>query len=215
MMGNTTDFFSLVEVSEIERAVEHTASVLYRGGVVLTPTDTVYGLICSPHSESAVHTIFDMKQRPTNWRLPIIVADQEQAEKELPLIWNNAAQLLAHAFWPGALTLACGVRENDLEWLQDRNEAAIRVPNCFFIQELARNLGPLLMTSANRHGLATPHTLEGALNSLAIRPALAIDGGELCGAPSTLVNVNLAKPKIERVGAIHRSEIERIYHDCE
>lgn len=208
------NLFSLTGESDFEKAVEHTASVLCDGAVVLTPTDTVYGLVCLPQSAYAVNTIFHMKQRPSNWRLPIIVADQEQAERELPFVWNDAASALARAFWPGALTIACGICKNDIGWLAGRDEAAVRVPNYPFIQALARKLGPLLMTSANRHGTKTPHTVEGALMSLAIQPALAIDGGLLSGAPSTLVNVNLPVPAIERVGSIPTAEIERVLYDA-
>lgn len=209
-----TDYLCLIGVSDFREAIEHTAFVLNSGGVVLTPTDTVYGLICLPESTNAINAIFSMKQRPSSWRLPIIVADQEQAENELPLVWNDAARTLAHTFWPGALTLACGIKKNDIGWLSDRDEAGIRVPNYPFIQELARELGPLLMTSANRHKAETPHTVEGALMSLALQPALAIDGGLLNGAPSTLVNVNLPIPIIERVGTIPDTEIKRVLYDA-
>lgn len=198
-----------------EEAAARTASVLRDGGVVLTPTDTVYGLICLPESEEAVSMIFRMKQRPLERRLPIIIAGLEQAESELPLVWNDAAHMLARAFWPGALTLACGIRKNNIGWLDGRSEAAVRVPDHVFIQTLAEKLGPLLMTSANRHGDETPHTLEGALKSLSVRPALAIDGGVLSGAPSTLVNVNLPEPVIERAGIIPKTEIERLFHGTE
>lgn len=200
----------LLEVSDSSEVIDYAVSVLRDGGVVLTPTDTVYGLICMPESKHAVQTIFEMKQRPLNQRLPIIVASGKQAEAELPIIWNEDARKLADAFWPGALTIACGIQKNNIDWLADRDEAAIRVPDYFFVQELAGRLGPLLMTSANRHGVETPHTVEGALESLAVKPALALDGGLLSGAPSTLVNVNCPSPVIERLGSIPEIEIERL-----
>lgn len=200
----------LLKVSDSREVIDHAVSVLRDEGVVLTPTDTVYGLICMPESKHAVQTIFEMKQRPLNQRLPIIVASGKQAETDLPIIWNEDAKKLADAFWPGALTIACGIQKNSIDWLADRDEAAIRVPDYFFVQELARRLGPLLMTSANRHGVETPHTVEGALESLAVKPALALDGGLLSGAPSTLVNVNCPSPVIERLGSIPEIEIERL-----
>lgn len=204
------NYIRLTGAPDFDEIVEYAVSVLRDGGVVLTPTDTVYGLICIPQSAHAAQTIFEMKQRPLTQGLPIIAANQEQAEKELPVVWNDSARLLARHFWPGAMTIACGIRENDLEWLAGRREAAIRVPDYLFVQELAKKLGPLLMTSANRHGVETPHTAEGALGSLAVPPALVIDGGLLSGAPSTLVNVNCPEPVIERVGSIPKTEIERL-----
>lgn len=207
--GKKAERLSLLGGADIDAAVEYAAAIMRAGGVVLTPTDTVYGLISMP-TEEAMREIFRMKERPYSRHLPIIVADRSQAERELPLCWTSAADALAAAFWPGALTLACGIRENDLPWLAGRVEAGVRAPDYPFIQKLARKLGALVMTSANRHGVPTPHTLEGALGSLAFAPALALDGGTLSGAPSTLVNVNLPVPAIERAGTIPNTEIERV-----
>lgn len=208
------DFIVLKDIVNIDELVDYSAELLCHDGVILTPTDTVYGLICLPTSEIAINKIFEMKERPVNRHLPIIVSDWQQAEAELPIVWNSSARKLADIFWPGALTLACGLVENEVKWLEGRVEVGIRVPNHIYIQKLARKMGPLLMTSANRHGEDTPHTIEGALGSLAKSPSLSIDGGLLSGAPSTLVNVNLPKPKVERVGTITKSEIERVlYHE--
>lgn len=193
--------------------LEKATAVLLDDGVVLTPTDTVYGLVCLPRSARAIKDIYLMKQRPGNLKLPVIVADQAQAENELPLIWNDAARKLADAFWPGPLTIACGVVKNDMQWLAGRDEVGIRAPKYPFIQALAKMHGPLLMTSANRHGEGTPHTVESALDSLAFQPRLVIDGGSLSGEASTLVNVNLPIPVIERFGVIPQSEIERVLID--
>lgn len=209
-LKKNSNSISLIEASNFDEIVEYAASILRDGGVVLTPTDTVYGLICIPQSAHAIQKIFEMKQRPLSQGLPIIAASREQAENELPVEWNDSARLLARNFWPGAMTIACGLRKNDVEWLVGRDEVAIRVPDYLFVQELAKKLGPLLMTSANKHGVETPHTVEGALESLAVLPELALDGGLLSGAPSTLVNVNCPKPVIERVGSIPKTEIERL-----
>lgn len=210
---NKNDYITLKDIADLDQLVNYSAELLCDNGVILTPTDTVYGLICLPTSDIAIKKIFEMKGRPANRHLPVIVADGQQAESELPIVWNQSARRLADKFWPGALTLACGVIENDLKWLEGRVEVGIRVPDHVYIQKLAKKMGPLLMTSANRHGEMTPHSIEGALGSLVTAPSLAIDGGLLSGAPSTLVNVNLPEPKVERVGSIPESEIERvIYH---
>lgn len=205
----TDHFMTLEQNTDLDRLVEESAALLHDDGVILTPTDTVYGLICLPDSDRAIQTIFEMKERPLSRHLPVIVADQRQAEEALPLLWNEAAKKLADRFWPGALTIACGVLENDLKWLSGRVEVGVRAPKHPFIQKLARKVGPFFMTSANRHGEDVPHTVEGALGSLSLPPALAIDGGPLSGAPSTLVNVNLPVPKVERAGCIPVSEIEK------
>lgn len=185
-------------------------AVLKKDGVLLVPTDTVYGLVCRPSSKLAVQLIFVMKRRPFSARLPIIVNNLEQAMVELPLVWNPVAIALAHAFWPGPMTIACAVRPNTLGWLHDREEAAVRAPAHALIQSLTRTLGPLLMTSANQHGEETPHTMKEALAGLSETPHLSVDGGRLSGAPSTLVNANLSAPAIEREGAIPAREVNRV-----
>ena len=201
---------SLKEIENLDEFVAYSAELLHNDGVILTPTDTVYGLICLPTSDIGIKKIFQMKGRPVQRHLPIIVADSEQAKSALPIVWNQAARKLSERFWPGALTLACGLVENDVPWLEGRVEVGIRVPDYIYIRKLAAQMGPLLMTSANRHGEDTPHTLEGALGSLLIEPTLAIDGGLLSGSPSTLVNVNLPQAVVERLGVISENEIESV-----
>lgn len=203
----------LVDSSNMEYVVARASAVLRDGGVLLTPTDTVYGLACLPESKNAIDGIFAMKQRPPKWRLPIIVSNLEQAENELPLVWDPASRALARAYWPGALTIACGIRQGADGWLSGRDEAAVRAPNHPVIRALTQLLGPLLMTSANRHGDATPHSMTEALRVLVAPPSLALDGGILSGAPSTLVNANLPVPVVERVGAISTAKIEGVLHD--
>jgi L-threonylcarbamoyladenylate synthase len=194
----------------LEAAIDAVFAALREGGVVVVPTDTVYGLMCLPGFDQATRSIFAMKQRPADRRLPIIVADAEQARGELPLRWTAPADVLASAFWPGALTIACGTQAPLPGWLAGRDEVAVRAPAHGLVQGLARRAGPLLMTSANRHGAPTPNSVHDVLADLAGPPALAVDGGRLTGASSTLVNTNLPAPEIEREGAIPAFEIEAI-----
>lgn len=204
---------SVADASDVEHAAALAAESLRDAGVVLLPTDTVYGLMCLPTRPEAVRAIYAMKQRPTDRRLPIIVADLDQGVRTLPLDWSAPARALARAFWPGAVTIACRVRPDAGGWLAARDEAAVRAPRHTLVQALARELGPLLMTSANRHGAATPHTVDGALGDLAERPALALDGGTLSGASSTLVNVNLPRSVVEREGVVPSSAIAEVLGD--
>jgi len=210
---NKNNYISLKNITDLDKLVDDSVEILCNDGVILTPTDTVYGLICLPTSDIAIKKVFEMKERPLNKHLPIIVSDCEQAEAKLPIKWNEMGRKLADSFWPGALTIACGVIDNQVEWLEGRNEIAIRVPNHIYIQKLAKKIGPLLMTSANRSGENTPHTIEGALASIAKKPSLSIDGGLLSGEPSTLVNINLSEARIERIGAIPELEIKKVLYN--
>ncbi len=209
-MTSPTVCLDISNAEELEEAIAAVLGALHDGGVVVVPTDTVYGLMCLPAHDDAQRAIFAMKQRPPDRRLPIIVADAEQARCDLSLDWTAAADALATTFWPGALTIACATRAPLPGWLAGRDEVAVRAPAHALVQGLARQAGPLLMTSANRHGAPTPNGVGDVLAGLATAPALAVDGGRLTGASSTLVNTNLSVPQIEREGAIPVCEIEAI-----
>ena len=93
------------------------------------------------------------------------------------------------------------------EWLDGRNEVAVRIPDHDFLRSLLERTGPLLVTSANPHGAPTPRTAAAVVASLGTSVALVVDGGTLHDVPSTLVNVHTADPAVEREGAIARAGI--------
>lgn len=173
------------------------------GGVAVLPTDTVYGLAASPLSEAAAARLFVLKQRPRTRNLPIMVATRAQIADLGAQLSPSAERLLASGLIPGALTLALGMDAASApSWLQGRDEIAVRIPDHDLMLAVLREAGPLLVTSANAHGLATPESLADVLQQLHGAPDVAVDGGVLSGAPSTLVNCRASPPVIERVGAI-------------
>ena len=189
--------------------VEQVAETLERGGVVLLPTDTVYGLAVHPAHDDALSRLFAMKQRPLTRNLPIMVADADQARTALGAEVPETAERLLAAFSPGPLTLALAVTDPPA-WLAGRTEVAIRVPADDFLLAVLRATGPLLVTSANLSGQDTPETMAGVLAQLAGEPDLAVDDGPRRTVPSTLVNCNLPTPRVERVGAIPAEQIEKV-----
>jgi len=210
MSGQTPIVIDLTDASSAQRALEAAIEALQAGGVVLIPTDTVYGLACLPSRPEAVERVYAMKDRPHDVRLPIIVADSQHAERALPLRWTPAARALANAFWPGALTIVFGIEPSSVGWLAGRDEVGLRAPAHPLVQDLARSVGPFLMTSANRHGGPSSPTVEQILADLSSPPALTIDGGQLEVVSSTLVNTNLPEPAIEREGAIAAQRIAEV-----
>lgn len=180
------------------------------GGVVLVPTDTVYGLAVHPERDTAIDRLFALKRRPRNRNLPIMVASVEQIESLGVELTDHARALIA-AFSPGALTLALGVRPGAApEWLTGRDEVGVRVPDDKDMIAILEATGPLLVTSANGHQQETPETVAEVLGQLDGAPDLVIDGGRRPVVPSTLVNCNLPAPKIERHGVIADADIERV-----
>ena len=189
-------------------AAESIVNCLNGGGVVLLPTDTVYGLAVLPSFDRSVDRIFSLKGRPRNVNLPIMVSSQDELEA-LGFDVNVAAtRLLRSPLVPGSLTIAMGFHNGPTpRWLEGRVEAAIRIPDDEWLLSVLRRTGPLLVTSANSHGRETPENLVDVLAQLQGAPDLAIDGGTLHTVPSTLVNCRLNPPVVERVGAIPEAEV--------
>jgi L-threonylcarbamoyladenylate synthase len=184
---------------------------LRAGGIVLLPTDTVYGLAVHPeHGADSLARLFAMKRRPLSRNLPIMVASPDQAEALGARVTGAARRLLA-AFSPGPLTLALGLDpERAPAWLAGRDEIAIRIPDDVFLLDVLRQAGPLLVTSANLHAQETPESMRQVLDQLDGEPDLAIDGGDRATVPSTLVNCNLPAPAVERVGAVPAEQIQKV-----
>ena len=184
------------------------AETLRRGGVVVVPTDTVYGLAARPEHGDAVQAVYRAKGRPEGMHLPVLAASLDQV-RALGVDVTDAASALAARWWPGPLTLAFGfgVGSDRPAWLAGRDEVAVRIPDHAFLRGLLRATGVLLVTSANPHGAPTARVAEDVAASLGDSVDLIVDGGELTEVPSTLVNVRGEQAVVEREGVIARGEI--------
>jgi L-threonylcarbamoyladenylate synthase len=191
-------------------AVPATAAALRAGEIVVLPTDTVYGLAALPDHPDAVRRIFEAKDRPASQHLPVLAASMEQVRRlgvEVP----GPAFALADRWWPGPLTLVLGFTAGGRpEWLVGRDEVAVRIPRHPFLLALMAETGPLLVTSANQHGSATPPSAGEVATTLGPHVRNIVDGGVLDSAPSTLVNVRGSTAVVEREGAIPSTDITEL-----
>jgi len=191
-----------------EKGAQAAAEVLGGGGVIVVPTDTVYGLAARPADADAVQAVFRAKGRPEGIQLPVLAASLEQV-RALGVDVTPAALALARWWWPGPLTMAFGfdARSERPAWLAGRDEVAVRIPDHDFLRALLARTGVLVVTSANPHGAPTPRTALDVAASLGPSVDLVVDGGRLHDVPSTLVNVRGTEPVVEREGAISRAEV--------
>jgi L-threonylcarbamoyladenylate synthase len=168
--------------------VAEAAAALRAGGVIAFPTDTVYGLAVLPGGEAKVHSL---KGRPAELPLILMVAEPSQAEAFVTV--DRRARWYMERWWPGPLTLVLPAGERTL---------GVRIPDHPLALELLRVAGPLLTTSANRHGEPPAMTAEEA----ARLPGLAgvLDGGRAPGGePSTVISLLPGKEMtVIREGAI-------------
>lgn len=184
-----------------ESSISKAARLVRKGGLVVYPTDTVYGLGCDPFDEKAVARLFDAKGRSTK-PVPVLCDSLESA---LGLgSMNETALSLAHVFWPGALTLVVPLRRK-LPYLVDQGsgEVGVRVPALKACTELIRLCGGFLTgTSANLSGRPSCRTAAEAAKALGEKVDLVLDGGRLGGTESTVVRVLRGSVEVLRRGSV-------------
>ncbi|MBI2165987.1 MAG: threonylcarbamoyl-AMP synthase [Chloroflexi bacterium] len=197
-------------VSEV--ALQKALKVLRSGGVIAFPTDTLYGLGVHPYIASAVQRVFDIKGRPKELALPLLlaeIAELEQVALEVPpLAWR-----LAQTFLPGALTLVLRKRPKVPDIVTGgKSTVAVRVPDYTSLRDLVRRLGaPITGTSANLSGRPGCRTAGEVADQLGGLVDLIIDGGPCRhGVESTVVDLTGPDPRVLREGAIPVAAIERV-----
>ena len=186
--------------------------ILANGGLVAIPTETVYGLGAAINNEVAIAKIFAVKGRPQNHPLIVHLAHIEQ----LHLVANNIhpdAIKLAHACWPGPLTLLLQRSENiSMSITGGRDTVAVRIPDNAFTRQLIINLGsPIAAPSANRFGKVSPTTAQHVCDDLQNDVDLIVDdGASSIGVESTIIDFSVSPPQLLRPGGIPIEDIEQI-----
>jgi L-threonylcarbamoyladenylate synthase len=194
-------------------AITHAAGCLRAGGLVAIPTETVYGLAADATSDAAVAAIYVAKERPAINPLISHVLDIEAARRQA--IFGLEAETLAHAFWPGPLTLVLPVASTCRISLLARaglETAAIRSPSHETARALIEAAGvPLAAPSANRSGAVSPTTAAHVAGDLDGRVDWILDGGPCRhGLESTIVACLGGRVQLLRPGAITREAIESV-----
>jgi L-threonylcarbamoyladenylate synthase len=190
------------------------ARVLAAGGAVAFPTDTVYGIAVALDTPGGIERLFAAKQRPLDKAIALLIADASQASEIGEM--NPAAKALADAFWPGGLTLVLPLRADRSlpavlmgDATISQPKVGLRVPDHDAPRALARAVGPLPTTSANRSGEPEAHDADELEAQLGLVLDLILDGGPAHGGPaSTVVDTTTQPVRILREGAISLERID-------
>ncbi|HZI98945.1 MAG TPA: L-threonylcarbamoyladenylate synthase [Actinomycetales bacterium] len=183
--------------------VRAAAAALRRGGLVVLPTDTVYGVAADAFTPAAVSALLQAKGRGRDVPPPVLVPDARTIEglvTDLP----DEARALVDACWPGALTLICWAQPS-LSWdLGDTGgTVAIRMPDHPLALELLSATGPLAVSSANLSGAPPAMTAAAAREQLGDSVRVYLDGGPSAGSEaSTIVDATRAPLRVLRQGAL-------------
>lgn len=189
------------------------ASVLRSGGVILYPTDTLYGLGADALSDVAVDRIFAIKDRDPLKPISCVVADLDMARSIAHV--DEIAERLAKAFLPGPLTLVLPKKKSIHTGIgRGVDTIAIRIPNNDFCLELARTFGfPFTTTSANRAGVMPALSAQEIMVQLgdsADAIDLVIDAGWIPEAEaSTVVSCVSGTPNVLREGVVSTQQIQQ------
>ncbi len=193
--------------SQTDGVLAKAAEVLLEGGVIIFPTDTVYGIGALPRYSESLNLIYELKARPQGMPLPLLLSDMSQVET-VSSFKSESLRLLATAFWPGPLTLVLpDAVESSNSFVAQDGTIAVRSPDHDFIQSLCKVVGPIAATSANLHGEPTPIRTSGMPKAFEAVD-LMIDGGECSyGSASTIADLSREHVEVLREGPITKDLI--------
>lgn len=192
-------------------AVAEAAACLRAGGVVAFPTETVYGLGADALNIEAVRRVFAIKRRPADHPLIVHLASAESLPDWAAHV-PAAAWDLAHAFWPGPLTLVLPRQPHVPDAVTGgQDSVALRVPDHPLARQLIAAAGALVAPSANRFGRVSPTTAAHVAEELGEAVDLILDGGPCAvGVESTIVSLLSDTPVLLRPGRITPEQLEAV-----
>jgi len=181
--------------------------VLYGGGIIVFPTETVYKVGCLTSNQKAMQRLHAMKGREAEF---IILCDSVDGASNI-IKWSPLIERLAENFWPGPLTIVGRLKADmKVEEFFGRGRVAVRVPQHWWTMSLLKEVGPILCSTANRPGYTPPTTLAQTLVRFGRDADLYVDGGEtVYGRESTKVDVAEGRVVILRDGALPAGELRR------
>lgn len=185
------------------------ASVLLDGGIVVFPTETVYGIGALADSKFGAHEIFEVKDRPTDLPIPMLV-ETEDALDTWGVDVPEYAHRIAQKYWPGAVTLVVNASDRvPRDFRAPNGTIGLRSPDHEVVRELLQATGtPIFTTSANTHGVPAPASFDEVEARIVLAADVALDGGETRhGEASTVVLVTGPEPVVLREGTVPATEI--------
>ena len=198
-----------MDVVPLERkyeALTRAVIVLKSVGVIVVPTDTVYGWCADAQNPKAIEQVFIIKARSRREPLPVLVRDFAMLD-DVAYVADGRTRAFLEAVWPGGVSAVLPSRGwMPLSLRANRLSICVRIPDTSFATELLKSFGkPLVGTSANlagRPACASAQEVAKQFSHVPTRPDYMIDAGALPGVPSTVVDVTVWPPAILREGAV-------------
>jgi L-threonylcarbamoyladenylate synthase len=167
------------------------------------PTDTVYGLCADPEQERAAREVARLKGRETRQPIALLARDVDRLLERVPELDDR----ILRALLPGPYTLVFPNPSGRYPWLGGNETIGVRVPDLpAAAAGVLDEVGAVLATSANLHGGPDPRRLEEVPEQIRAGAAALVDGGDLPGRPSTVLDLTGPEPKVLREGAVPAAE---------
>ena len=184
--------------------IDEAVAALRAGKPVVMPFDTVYGLASEPSREESARRLYRLKGRAQKQPTALVAATLDDLLECLPELRGRTASLV-EVLLPGPLTLVVPNPERRIPWITGSNPEAIgiRVPDLTGPgAEVLSHVGVVIATSANAPGEQDPRRLDEVPAPIREGAGAALDGGELPGTPSTVIDLTRSEPRVLREGAL-------------
>lgn len=195
-----------------EKELKNCVNVLKNGGIVIFPTETVYGIGTNANLMDSVKKIYEVKERPDEKPLSILLSSKKEIEK-YAIISNEIERKIIENFMPGPITIILKRKKDILSHVSSgKDTIGIRIPdNNIILQILSKLQIPIVAPSANISGKPSGIEINQILNDFNNKVDICIDGGKCrISKGSTIVQVVNNEIKIIREGIITKEEIEKL-----
>lgn len=208
MITEVFDWQDEVNEQELNKVVQ----ILSDGGIAIFPTETVYGIGANAYNEESVRRIYEVKNRPGEKPLSIMVSGIDEIGK-YAIIENDVERKIINSFMPGAITIILKKKQGLFDYISSgKDTIGIRIPDNKIILEILNKLKlPIVAPSANISGMPSGVSLEDIKKDFDGKVNVCINGGKAkLGESSTIVQVINGKPVILRQGKITLEEINKV-----
>ena len=197
---------SMLKVDCNKEGIQKTFQVIKKGGIVVFPTDTVYGIGCNPYNANAVEKIYEIKSREKIKSLPVLAYSLDTV-KEIARI-DTFTEKIIKKYWPGPLTLILELTDKKLKKsLNLDNKIAVRIPDSKCTLKLLEKCGLLVGTSANISGSPPSTDPKECLKNITNYDVFLNGGTITSKGESTIIEIENEEIKIIRKGVLKKEEI--------
>ena len=189
-----------------DEGIRKSVEIIENGGVIIFPTDTVYGIGCNPYDANAVKKIYEIKSREKIKSLPVLVSSIEIV-KQISII-DEFTEKIIKKYWPGPLTLILKLKDKNLKKsLNLEDKIAVRIPNSVCTLKLLNKCNLIVGTSANVSGDSSFTNPQECMKNVKNYDVF-VDGGTITSkGESTIIEIENEKIHVIREGALKKEDI--------